>query len=105
MPIVCISDIDDERDIRVELNNKYELRALFNVISPIVQKLLNEDDMAMFRVGVETYERLDLYDLTQFVFMQIYHAIMQVCQDKKDLLGRYAQELKSKLEADPRFRA
>lgn len=104
MTKIWISEIDDEHDVQVELNNKYELRALFNAILPIV-KTLSQDEQITLTTRIEVYERLDLYDLTQSVFMQIYHAIMQVCQDKKDLLGRYAQELKSKLEADPRFRA
>lgn len=102
---ILITEITDDNFVEIEMSNRYELEAVADAILPIVKKTLNEDDKAMFKVGIEVYEQLDLCDFSQSVFMKIYHAIMQVCQDKKDLLGRYTQELKTKLEADPRFSA
>lgn len=104
MTKICITEIDEMHDVEVEMNNRYELEAIANAILPIV-KTVNDDEVSTLKMRVHVYEKIDLLDFSQSVFMKIYHAIMQVCQDKKDLLGRYAQELKSKLEADPRFSA
>lgn len=104
MTKICITEIDEMHDVEVEMNNRYELEAIANAILPIV-KTVNDDEVNTLKMRVHVYEKIDLLDFPQSVFMKIYHAIMQVCQDKKDLLGRYTQELKTKLEADPRFSA
>lgn len=104
MTKICITEIDEMHDVEVEMNNRYELEAIANAILPIV-KTVNDDEVSTLKMRVHVYEKIDLLDFSQSVFMKIYHAIMQVCQDKKDLLGRYTQELKTKLEADPRFSA
>lgn len=104
MTKICITEIDEMHDVEVEMNNRYELEAIADAILPIV-KTVSDDEVTTLKMRVHVYEIIDLLDFSQSVFMQIYHAIVKVCQDNKPLLGRYAQELKSKLEADPRFRA
>lgn len=103
MPHIWITEIDEMHDVGVEMNNRYELEAVANAISPILKQVLNKEEMILFRVGVQVYECIDLYNLPQSAFMKIHHAIIQACQDDKELLGHYIQEITEKFKADPRF--
>lgn len=98
MSELFITDLKGEI-ISVEFNSKHELRKIYHALLPILK---SEFDIKTLDGGVFGLEILDMADFSETLFFKACQLILKACKDD-ELLAPYTQELKQKLEADPRF--
>lgn len=102
MATFFITELKDNIDISVSHMNKYEFNRIVDVLLPLIEIELGQDE-AQARLGVaQGLEQFDMTDFSISIFKQAYELIINVCEEY-DQLKPYAQEFKEKLQEDPRY--
>lgn len=102
MATIFITEKDEDNIVDIFGLSKSQFTLIVDALSALVKKELSQEEFDLFRGGTQGLQQLDLCDFPQPVFMKASERILKLCQENVELKP-FAQELKTKLEADPRF--
>ena len=80
------------------------IRAVHDLIRPVLGELLDKQRLADFDAEYDFFDEVNLTELNEQEFNQVYHLIMNH-QGKDEWLDPIIPDLKLAFESDPRFQS